>query len=283
MTRRSVLRRLVAAALAASALPLAVPAIGAPITTQWIGASPFNVGFNNPMSAWANQTMWQSTVASVAMREPLGRMGYSSEQLDKMSSDEMIAALRGGKAGAGSPPAPAPVAPPSRPVVPIVSINPSVVPTKTVAGKGELAGLVFPATSATKYQPTRGRLGVRQLVDALTNDPTVRRDLTALVEAGLKEYDREAAADGLVNDVAGSMAYFVGVCSYVVNDGAVPDPEGLALVGGCCNRCSRARRSGAFRRRTSNGSTSSSSGSGRSSSASIRSRPTATMRQRSAR
>ncbi len=226
--------RLFGAAVAVT-LVLGPAASAAPVVTQWAGASTFGIGFNNPMSAWANQTMWQSTVASVSMREPLEKMGYSDGQLDNMSADEMIAALRGGRPASGAPTAavvpPPPEAPPPRPVPAVISVVPNVVPAKTVLAKGDLAGLVFPATSATKFKPTRGRLAVNQLVSELTTDPAVVKDITALVELGLKEYDREAAADGLVNDVAGSMAYFVGSCSYVINDGTAPDPEGLALVG----------------------------------------------------
>jgi hypothetical protein len=202
---------------------------GGAIRGQWSGAAPFGISFNNPMSAFANSLMWQNTNASIAMREPLKNMGYSEDQIDHMSADEMIAALRGGKVAGSAAPIP-PAAPVASPPPAVLTFNPVVSTTKTQTAKGELAGLVFPVTTATKFVPAKKRLATKQLVSALSPDPAIQKTLNDVVEAGLKGYDQEAAADGLINDVAGSMAFFVGTCELISNDGKEPDPEGLALV-----------------------------------------------------
>ena len=202
----------------------------AAVRTQWVGSSTFGIGFNNPMSAWANASMWQSTTASVSMRGPLKTMGYTDAQLDQMSADEMIKALRGGKAGSSSgavaPASPPPVVVPPAPVV----YNPQLANAKTQIAKGDLSGIVFPVTTATKFTPVKKRLVTKQLIQTITKDPAAQKALNEVIEAGLKGYDQAAAPDGLQNDVAGSMAFFVGACDLIINDGVEPDPEGLTLV-----------------------------------------------------
>ena len=219
-----------AVTFAVSVHPAGVDAVSMPapaqngIRAQYVGASTFGIGFNNPISAWANASMWQSATASVAMRDPLENLGYSTPQIDSMSADEMITALRGGPvAGSG-----APAAAPSSAVA--ISLTPLPPNAKVQTAKGTLEGLVFPVTTATKFVPTKKRLAVKQLVTALTKDKAVQPAINELVELGFSAYESEARADGLVNDVAGSMAFFVGTCDLIISDGVEPDPEGLVLV-----------------------------------------------------
>ncbi len=203
--------------------------LASPLRGQWSGAAPFGISFNNPMSAFANSLMWQNTSASISMREPLKKMGYSEDQLDHMSADEMIAALRGGKV-AGSPAPIPPAAPVASPPAAVLTFNPVISTTKTQVAKGDLAGLVFPVTTATKFVPSKKRLATKQLVAALSPDPAIQKTINDVVEAGLKGYDKESASEGLTNDVAGSMAFFIGTCELISNDGKEPDPEGIALL-----------------------------------------------------
>jgi hypothetical protein len=60
-----------------STLLIGQTVVARPLVTQYFGASTFGIGYNNPISAWANASMWQSATASVAMRQPLINLGYS--------------------------------------------------------------------------------------------------------------------------------------------------------------------------------------------------------------
>ena len=78
--------------------------------------------------------------------------------------------------------------------------------------------------------PTKKRLATKLLIAALSSDPATQKTLDEVIEVGLKEYDKEAAAEGLLNDVAGSMAFFIGTCELVSNDkpsasGSLPSPK----------------------------------------------------------
>ena len=201
-----------------------------PIHAQWGGTAPFGVGFKNPLSAYVASFSWQDTNAASAIRAPLKAMGYTDAQLATMSTDEMISAVRR-DVGPGSAGVVAPAAPPAVPPGPaVLTFAPGVSTTKTQVAKGELAGLVFPATSASKFVPTKKRLATKPLVAALSTDPSTQKTLDEIIEVGLKEYDKEAAVEGLLNDVAGSMAFFIGTCELVSNDGKEPDADGLALL-----------------------------------------------------
>ena len=186
-------------------------------------ASTFGISFNNPISAWANSYMWQSATASVAMRQPVANLGYSSTQIDNMSADQMITALRGGPVGGATPAA-------ATPSSTAIALTPLPANAKVQTAGGTLSGLVFPVTTATKFVPTKKRLAVKQLVTALTKDKSVQPVVTDLIEQGFAAYESEGKADGWVNDVAGSMAFFVGTCDFIISNGVEPDPEGLALV-----------------------------------------------------
>jgi hypothetical protein len=125
----------------------------------------------------------------------LKKKGYQDAQLEPMSTEAMEAIL----AGKSAAPAAAP-------------------------GAG--------SSGATRFKPAaRTRLLFPALAQSLASDAAGRQALLEVFEAGMKGYEEGAAEDEFVNDLAGAMAYFVGVGYFVIHDGEVPDEKGLDEVG----------------------------------------------------
>lgn len=171
----------------------AVALTAAPVGAQYM--SSFGYSFNNPISATCNSLLWQKMNQRMLLRTMLKERGYTDAQLGQMSSDQMLAALGGAKQAAEA-----------------------------------CTKLPVPATAATKFKPTGKRLVVPALATALTEDKAQQAALREVFEAGLKAYEAEAGKDGLANDLAGAVAFFLGTAYLVFHDGEEPDGDGLTLL-----------------------------------------------------
>jgi len=161
----------------------------------YYGANGF--GFNNPMSASLSTMMSSNMMARSTYRRILERHGYTDAQISKMSSDEMLAAIKGGASAKAAP------APASRPEL---------------------------KTPASHFRPAKKHLLFAQLAASLTRDRAQQKALQEVFEQGLAAYEKEAAADNLVNDIAGASAFFIGTAYFVAHDGQEPDEEGLTIA-----------------------------------------------------
>jgi hypothetical protein len=164
----------------------------APVRGQ--SSNSYGYTFNNPVSASCNQMFWDKMNARGTYKALLKKKGYADVQLERMSTEAMETIL----AGKGAAPAAAPSA---------------------------------GSSGATRFKPARSRLLLPALAGSLGTTAEQKKALTEVFEAGLEGYEKEAASSGLINDVAGAIAYFIGVGYYVIRDGDEPDGDGLEAIG----------------------------------------------------
>ena len=167
--------------------------LAAPARSQY--RSSYGYTFNNPVSAFCNDLMWNDINARQTYKALLKKKGYTDARIEGMSTKRMIEIL-GREAGAAA---------------------------KTAAGRT--------APGASLFKPAGKRLLFPVLAQSLASDAEGRKALLEVFEAGMKGYEEGAAENGFVNDLAGAMAYFVGVGYFVIHDGEVPDEKGLDEVG----------------------------------------------------
>jgi hypothetical protein len=153
----------------------------------------YGYSFNNPISATANAMFWDRMNSRLLYRTMLKKHGYTDAKLDQMSTDEMLAALGG---------------------------------TKQAAAESKKV----PPPPASRFKPAKKRLLLPSLIAAMTKDPELQKGLKAIMDAGFTAYEAEAAKEGLANDIAGAMAFFLGVAWMASHDGEQPDDDGLTLV-----------------------------------------------------
>lgn len=177
---------------AAVVVAAAVSLTAAPASAQYM--SSYGYSFNNPISASLNTMMWDRVNQRMLLKSMLRRHGFTDAQIDKMSSDQMLAALGGAK---------------------MVAEAAKQAPT--------------PATAATKFTPAKKQLLVPTLISSLTKDKAQQQALKEVFDAGFQAYEVEAAKEGLDHDVAGAIAYFIGVAYLVYHEGQEPDDDGLTL------------------------------------------------------
>ncbi|MCX6560295.1 MAG: hypothetical protein NTZ26_07250 [Candidatus Aminicenantes bacterium] len=173
-------------------IPLLLLAALAPARGQY--ANSYGYTFNNPVSASCNQMFWDKMNARQTYKALLKKKGYSDAQLERLSTETMEALLAGKEGKAAETPAMA-------------------------------------APAATRFKPARSRLLLPALAGSLGTTAEQKKALTEVFEAGLEGYEKEAASSGLINDVAGAIAYFIGVGYYVIHDGDEPDGDGLEAIG----------------------------------------------------
>ncbi len=153
----------------------------------------YGYSFNNPVSATANAMFWDRMNSRLIYRMMLKKRGYTDAQLGQMSTDQMLEVLGGAKQAA-------------------------------------VESKKLPAPPASRFKPSSKRLLVPSLVTAMTRDPEHQKALREIFAAGFQAYEAEAAKEGLSNDLAGAMAFFLGVAWMVSHDGQPPDDDGVTLV-----------------------------------------------------
>ncbi|MFI5386077.1 MAG: DUF6683 family protein [Fimbriimonadales bacterium] len=152
--------------------------------------------FNNPVSASCNAASWDGMNSRLIYRMILKKHGYTDAQLGKMSTKEMYDKIEG-----SDPEAP----------------------------KKEQAAIV-PASPASRFKPSGKRVLLPELVKSLTQDAGQQNSLTQLFESGFESFDKEAKKNGLSNDLAGSVAFFIGSAYMVYRDGEAPNEDGLLIL-----------------------------------------------------
>lgn len=172
---------------------LALLLLAAPARGQY--RSSYGYTFNNPLSAFCNDLAWNDINARLSYKSMLKKQGYTDAQIEGMSTRRMIEIL-GGETRAAAASAGAKTAP-----------------------------------GASLFKPAGKRLLFPVLAQRLASDADGRKALLEVFEAGMKGYEEGAAENGFVNDLAGAMAYFIGVGYFVIHDGEVPDEKGLDEVG----------------------------------------------------
>ncbi len=176
------MRLVVAIVIAAIALSTA------PARAQYTNS--YGYSFNNPVSATANQYVWDGINRRLLLRMMLKKRGYTDAQLGKMSIAEMKTIIEGAA---------------------------STAPTKT-----------YP--NASRFKPRKQRVLVATIVNNLVADPAQRKALIEMFDGSLKAYEVEARKIGFENDLAGAMAFFIGAAYMVHHDGQEPDEHGIELL-----------------------------------------------------
>jgi hypothetical protein len=149
--------------------------------------------FNNPISASANAMFWDKMNARLLYRSMLKKKGYTDEQLNAMSTEQMLALL-GGAAGA----------PEAKKAIPGA-------PSKfRMSGRYEL---------------------LPDLVKNLTPNAEYQKALLEVFIQGVQAYEKEAAPDGFDHDVAGAMTFFIASAYYVYRGGEEPNGDGTTFIG----------------------------------------------------
>jgi hypothetical protein len=164
----------------------------------------YGYSFNNPVSATANQFVWDGINRRLLLRSFLKKRGYTDDKLNAMSTAQMEAALGTGPAtGDTAPPPPPATAAPA---------------PKLVAG-------------ATKFKPAKGRVLVGPLIDSLVTDKDQRKALVAMMETAITAYEADAKKSGFDHDLSGAISFFIGA-SYMVYSGTQPPDAGLEVLAG---------------------------------------------------
>ena len=150
----------------------------------------YGYSFNNPISATCSSMFWNKMNARLTYRALLQKRGYTDARLERMSTEQMLAALKGQ------------VRTPAR-------------------AETEVSG------GATTFRPAAKRLLLPTLARSLVQDAAQQRALLGAFEQALKGYETEAARSGLANDVAGAIAFFIGASYLVYRQGEEPNDRGL--------------------------------------------------------
>ncbi|MBL8920106.1 MAG: hypothetical protein JNJ54_14670 [Myxococcaceae bacterium] len=153
----------------------------------------YGYSFNNPISASVNSMFWDRMNSRLVYRVMLKKRGYTDAQLGQMTTAQMLEVLGGSK-------------------------------------QAVEASKALPAPTASRFKPAKKRLLVPSLAAAMTKDPEQQAALKTLFEAGLTAYETEAAKEGLANDLAGAMTFFIGIGWMVSHDGQEPDEDGVTLL-----------------------------------------------------
>jgi hypothetical protein len=149
--------------------------------------------FNNPISSSLNQMSWDRINQRLLLKSMLRKKGFTDAQLNAMSTDQLMASLGGAKKAAAE--------------------------SKSV-----------PTSGASKFKPSSKRLLLPALAAALSKEPETQKALMSIFEAGMQGYAQEAGKEGLANDVAGALTFFLAAAMLVTNDGVAPDDDGLTIV-----------------------------------------------------
>jgi hypothetical protein len=158
--------------------------------------------FSNPVTAQCNTNFWSGMNSRLIYRMILKKHGYTDAQLTAMSTQQMYDLIQSGDKGekAGKP-------------------QPQ-----------EQARTAAPENPASRFKPTAKRLLLPEMVKSLTENPAYQGALLEVFEAGLQAYEKEAKKLGLANDLAGSIAFFIGCAYTVYRDGDEPNETGLEML-----------------------------------------------------
>ena len=88
----------------------------------------------------------------------------------------------------------------------------------------------MPSSGASKFKPSSKRLLLPALAASLSKEPETQKVLMQIFEAGMQGYAQEAGKEGLGNDLAGAIAFFLGAAMLVTHEGVAPDDDGLTIV-----------------------------------------------------
>ena len=149
--------------------------------------------FNNPMSAMANEMFWNRMNSNLVYRAMLKKKGYTNEQLNKMSTKEMLAILG-------------------------------------VEEASKEAKKSLPA-AATKFRMAKSYVLLPDLAKSLTENAEYQKALVQVFSQGIQQYEKDAAPDGFDHDVAGAMTFLIASAYYVYRDGEEPNDQGTTFIG----------------------------------------------------
>jgi hypothetical protein len=169
----------------AAALP--APALPAQYTNS------YGYSFNNPVSATANAMFWDKMNSRLLYRSMLKKKGYTDEQLNAMSTEQMLALLGGAAA-----------APDAKKAIP---------------------------GAPSKFRMSGQYVLLPDLVKNLTPNAEYQKALLEVFIQGVQAYEKEAAPDGFDHDVAGAMTFFIASAYYVYRGGEEPNGDGTTFIG----------------------------------------------------
>jgi hypothetical protein len=208
MTRRITMKSLLPQAVLFLLLfPLGSPPANAQYTS-------YGSSFSNPVTAQCNTNFWSGMGSRGIYRMILKKHGYTDAQLTVMKTEQMYNLIQSGDYSnkAGNPASQG---------------EPAAKPQGQPAAKAHIPP---PENPPSRFKPTAGRLFLPDMVKSLTQDAEQQKALLEVFEAGMKGYESEAKKSGLTNDVAGSMAFFIGCAYLVYRDGEEPNEDGLELL-----------------------------------------------------
>lgn len=176
---------------------MSMPMLASCIATLLLGSTlqfdrpTFNAyGMTMSWDPYANQRTWDEVNERAQYIKKLREKGVGEEKLATLSKAQLRASSEGKKV---------PVAPKRK------------------------------GPSSTSFKPAPKRLVLQALVDGMSEDPEHRKALKTLFIAGISEFEKEAAREGMKNDLAPAMAFFAG-SAYLLRDGVAPSDEGLLLL-----------------------------------------------------
>ncbi len=158
--------------------------------------------FSNPVTAQCNTNFWSGMNSRLIYRMILKKHGYTDAQLSAMRTEQMYDLIQSGDKGRR--------AEKSQPQ--------------------EQARAAAPENPASRFEPTAKRLLLPNIVKSLTEDRAYQGALLEVFEAGFQAYEKEARMLGLSNDLAGSIAFFIGCAYTVYRDGNEPNATGLEML-----------------------------------------------------
>jgi hypothetical protein len=170
---------------------LAAALLGPALAAQYTNS--YGYTFNNPVSATANSMFWDKMNSRLIYRMMLKKKGYTNEQLNQMSTEQMLALLGGTSA-----------APEAKKAIP---------------------------GAPTKFRMSGQFVLLPELVKSLTGNVEYQKALLEVFAQGIQAYEKEAAPDGFDHDVAGAMTFFIVSAYYVYRGGEEPNGDGTIFIG----------------------------------------------------
>jgi hypothetical protein len=149
--------------------------------------------FNNPMSATMDMLIMQGMQRRMLLRSNLRQKGYSDARLEKMTEEEMMAALgiKNGKSSSSSS------------------------SKSTTAAKKP----AVPNTPATRFQPSGKRMLLDDYVNSLGGNAEEKKAYREIFTHIFDNFEAEAKKKGAAHDVAGAASFYAMTNYSLYHDG----------------------------------------------------------------
>lgn len=156
----------------------------------------YGVSFSNPVTAQMNTDVNSGLGSRLIYRMILKKHGYTDATLKDMSTEEMNRRIETGDYGEPK----------------------------------QVQAAIVPTSPASRFRSTGTRIFMNDFLAALTPKKEYQEALREVFDAGFKAFEADAKKEGMENDLAAAMAYFIGSAYLVAKEGQAPDDGGLVLI-----------------------------------------------------